>query len=107
MAREERAQQRAAWTAFFEQHDVIITPAAPTPAISNGSRTLQVNGHERSYFDQTGWANLISHIGLPAAIVPVGTNDQGLPIAVQMIGAPYADRTLLAMAMHLESLELP
>ncbi|MDX3275711.1 amidase family protein [Streptomyces scabiei] len=107
IAREERAQQRAAWTAFFEQHDVIITPAAPTPAISNGSRTLQVNGHERSYFDQTGWANLISHIGLPAAIVPVGTNDQGLPIAVQMIGAPYADRTLLAMAMHLESLELP
>ncbi|MFI1358143.1 amidase family protein [Streptomyces sp. NPDC020898] len=106
IAREERARQRAAWTAFFEHHEVLLTPAAPTPAIPNGSRTLQINGHERSFFDQTGWANLISHIGLPAVIVPVGLNDQGLPIAVQLIGAPYADRTLLALAMHLESFEL-
>ncbi|MCC9706129.1 hypothetical protein E4N62_13145 [Streptomyces sp. MNU76] len=76
-------------------------PAAPTPAISNGSRTLYVNGNERSFFDQTGWTNLISHIGLPAAIAPVGTDDHGMPIAVQIIGAPYADRTVLTMAEHI------
>ncbi|MDX3781395.1 MULTISPECIES: amidase family protein [Streptomyces] len=100
-ANEERARQRAAWTAFFDHHDVLLTPAAPTPAISNGSRTLYVNGNERSFFDQTGWTNLISHIGLPAAIAPVGTDDHGMPIAVQIIGAPYADRTVLTMAEHI------
>ncbi|MDX3523335.1 amidase family protein [Streptomyces scabiei] len=104
IAHEERAQQRAAWMAFFEHHDVLITPAAPTQAIPNGSRTLHVNGHERNFFDQTSWANLISHLGLPAAIAPVGKNDQGLPIAVQIIGAPYADRTVLALADHLEAI---
>ncbi|PIM71242.1 amidase [Streptomyces sp. JV178] len=99
-ANEERARQRAAWTVFFDHHDVLLTPAAPTPAISNGSRTLYVNGNKLSFFDQTGWTNLISHIGLPAAIAPIGTDEHGMPIAVQIIGAPHADRTVLAMAEH-------
>ncbi|MEE1829712.1 amidase family protein [Streptomyces sp. SP17KL33] len=101
LAHEERTRQRSEWAMFFERHDVLITPAAPTPAIPSGSRVLHVNGQERDFFDQTSWANLISHVGLPAAIAPVGTNSQGLPIAVQIIGAPYADRTVLAMAGHL------
>ncbi|MFF9040472.1 amidase family protein [Streptomyces sp. NPDC014892] len=103
-ANEERARQRAEWTTFFEHHDVLLTPAAPTPAIPNGSRTLYVDGNERNFFDQTGWTNLISHVGSPAAIAPVGTDDHGMPIAVQIIGAPYADRTVLAMAEHLATL---
>ncbi|MCL6738927.1 amidase family protein [Streptomyces neyagawaensis] len=104
IAREESARQRAAWMAFFEHRDVLITPAAPTQAIPNGSRTLHVDGEERSFFDQTSWANLISHLGLPAAIAPVSKNDKDLPIAVQIIGAPYADRTVLALAEQLATI---
>ncbi|MGI5457598.1 amidase family protein [Streptomyces sp. CA-249302] len=103
-ANEERARLRSDWQQFFTERDVLVTPAAPTPAIPAGSRTLTVDGQERSFFDQTGWANLTSHIGLPSLVVPVTTTAQGLPIGVQIIGRPYADRVLLAVAERLATL---
>jgi hypothetical protein len=39
-----------------------------------------VDGVERSFFDQTGWANLTSHVGLPSLVMPVARNADGLPI---------------------------
>ncbi|WP_216586409.1 amidase family protein [Streptomyces brasiliscabiei] len=103
-ANEERAQLRSDWQRFFTEHDVLVTPAAPTPAIPAGSRTFAVDGQERNFFDQTGWANLTSHIGLPSLVVPVATTTQGLPVGVQIIGRPYADRVLLDVAERLATL---
>jgi amidase len=97
-ANEERARLRSDWQQFFTEHDVLVTPAAPTAAIPAGSRTLVVNGQERSFFDQTGWSNLTSHIGLPSLVAPVAATSQGLPMGVQIIGRSYADRVLLAVA---------
>ncbi|WP_405528964.1 amidase family protein [Streptomyces canus] len=103
-ANEDRARLRSDWQRFFTEHDVLVTPAAPTPAIPAGSRTLTVDGQEQNFFDQTGWANLTTHIGLPSLVVPVTTPPQGLPLGVQIIGRPYADRVLLAVADGLASL---
>ncbi|MGW3944379.1 amidase family protein [Streptomyces phaeochromogenes] len=103
-ANEERARLRSDWQRFFTEHDVLVTPAAPTPAIPAGSRTLTVDGQEQDFFYQTGWANLTSHIGLPSLVVPVTTTTQGLPVGVQIIGRSYADRVLLAVADGLASL---
>ncbi|MFD8912753.1 amidase family protein [Streptomyces sp. NPDC059575] len=85
------------------QHDVLITPATPTAAIPADTRSVTVHGVERSFFDQTGWANLTSHIGLPSLVVPVGRNTDGLLMGVQLVGPAHADRTLLAMAEDLLS----
>ncbi|MEK8146300.1 amidase family protein [Streptomyces sp. M10(2022)] len=105
-ANEKRLLLQQTWHRFFAdgQHDVLITPAAPTAAIPAGSRSLTVDGVERSFFDQTGWANLTSHVGLPSLVVPVARNVDGLPIGVQFVGPAYSDRTLLALAEHLASL---
>ncbi|MFI8888572.1 amidase family protein [Streptomyces sp. NPDC053813] len=105
-ANEERLRLRETWHRFFAdaEHDVLITPAAPTAAIPAGSRALTVDGAERSFFDQTGWANLTSHVGLPSLVVPVARNVDGLPIGVQLVGPNYTDRTLLALAEYLASL---
>ncbi|MFD0503855.1 amidase family protein [Streptomyces chiangmaiensis] len=104
-ANEERLRLRETWHRFFAdaRHDVLITPAAPTAAIPAGTRSLTVDGVERSFFDQTGWANLTSHVGLPSLVVPVGQNADGLPIGVQLVGPAHADRTLLALAEDLMS----
>ncbi|MFF4357721.1 amidase family protein [Streptomyces sp. NPDC001604] len=103
-ANEERARLRSDWQRFFTEHDILVTPAAPTAAIPAGSRTLVVGDQERSFFDQTGWANLTSHIGLPSLVVPVTKTAQGPPIGIQMIGRPYAERILLGLADGLASL---
>lgn len=105
-ADEERLQLRGAWHRFFAdaEHDVLITPAAPTAAIPAGTRILMVDGVERSFFDQTAWANLTSHVGLPSLVMPVARNADGLPIGVQLVGPPYSDRNLLALAEDLASL---
>ncbi|MEU6192392.1 amidase family protein [Streptomyces sp. NPDC047061] len=103
-ANEERARLRSDWQRFFTEHDILVTPAAPTPAIPAGSSTLTVDGQERSFFEQTGWANLTSHIGLPSLVVPVTTTTQGLPIGIQIIGRPYGERVLLGVADELASL---
>ncbi|MGW3341323.1 amidase family protein [Streptomyces sp. NPDC001009] len=102
-ANEERLRLRETWHRFFAAapYDVLITPAAPTAAIPAGTRSLMVDGVERSFFDQTGWANLTSHIGLPSLVVPVGRNTDGLPVGVQLVGPAYADRTLLGVAESL------
>ncbi|WP_260255945.1 amidase family protein [Streptomyces sp. 840.1] len=78
-----------------------MTPAAPTAAIPAGSRSLAVDGTERSFFDQAGWANLTSHVGLPSLVMLVAHGADGLPIGVQLVGPSYSDRTLVAMAEHL------
>ncbi|MEU4007187.1 amidase family protein [Streptomyces pseudogriseolus] len=102
-ANEERLRLQQTWHRFFAdgQYDVLITPAAPTAAIPAGSRSLTVDGVERSFFDQTGWANLTSHVGLPSLVMPIAHGVDGLPIGVQLVGPAYTDRTLLMMAEHL------
>ncbi|MFF3976599.1 amidase family protein [Streptomyces sp. NPDC001828] len=105
-ANEERLRLQQTWHRFFTDgpYDVLITPAAPTAAIPAGSRTLTVDGADRNFFEQTGWANLTSHVGLPSLVTPLGRTADGLPIGVQLVGPAYADRTLLAMAEHLPAI---
>jgi amidase len=40
--------------------------------------------------------------GLPALVVPVGVRPDGLPLAVQLVGPPGAERRLLAVAGQFE-----
>ena len=46
------------------------------------------------------WLNLT---GFPGAVVPVGKSPDGLPIGVQIIGRPYEDELVLAVAERIEA----
>ncbi|WPB96152.1 amidase family protein [Streptomyces malaysiensis] len=56
-----------------------------------GSRSLTVEGVEQSFFEQTGWANLTSHVGLPSLVMPFARSAEGFPIGVQLVGPAYAE----------------
>ncbi|MFB9452353.1 amidase family protein [Streptomyces antimycoticus] len=64
-----------------------------------GSRSLTVEGVEQSFFDQTGWANLTSHVGLPSLVMPFARSAEGLPIGAQLVGPAHADRSLSLLAL--------
>jgi amidase len=91
-------------TEVFRDHDVLLTPTMPTPPWP----LLRFEG--RSVVRATlGAADIVPFTtpwnvtGQPAASVPAGFTDAGLPLAVQLIGRPHDEATLLALAAQLES----
>lgn len=110
-ADEERARLRDRWRAAFEQVDVVLTPANPFLALRHlhegtfHERAVEIDGQDRAYADQLVWAGLAGAPGLPATVVPAGLvegDGAPLPVGVQIVGAPYADRTTLAFAQVVE-----
>jgi len=50
------------------------------------------------------WLNLT---GFPGACVPMGLSNEGLPIGVQIIGRPFEDELVLAVAEAIEQARGP
>ncbi len=107
---ETRAGLKRAWSAFFEDWDVVLMPPAPVVAIPHDAapdfhaRTLDVDGVPRPYFDFLVWSSLATVAHLPAAVAPVLRTAQGLPAGVQIVAPEGADRMAIAVAGWLESL---
>jgi len=107
-ANEERARMRHIWADFFERYDVLISPVGATAAVphdhsgSMGERFIQVNGAKMNFADQLFWAGYSCNFYLPATAAPLGHTASGLPYGMQIIGAPYADLTTIAVASFLE-----
>jgi amidase len=98
---------RWAWRHFFDVHDVVVMPVAATSAFLHdqspmSTRTLEVDGEVRDYFEQIFWAGLPGIAHLPATAIPTGPDDAGLPIGVQIVGAAFGDRVTIGVAWALE-----
>jgi amidase len=103
-----RERLRWAWRHFFDDHDVVVMPVAATSAFVQdqgplGSRTIDVDGEQRDYFEQLFWAGLPGVSHLPSTVIPTGPDDHGLPIGVQLVGPAFGDRTTIAVARALEA----
>lgn len=104
-AREQFAQ---AWQQFFSRHDVLLCPAATTPAFALNERDepwqreLLVNGRPQPMTTQLFWAGHSGLCGLPSTVAPIGVSPNGLPIGVQIVAGRYRDLTSLRIASLLE-----
>lgn len=104
-----RARLQQQWRELFREWDVVLCPAAPTPAFPHDhsspieSRSIEIDGKAHSYLDaQLVWAELATTSGLPATVAPIDGAGSGLPIGVQIIGPYLEDRTTIAFARLLE-----
>ena len=102
-----RNELRARWQALFQEVDVIVCPPMPTSAFPHdhsplGTRQLDVDGKKIPYYDQIAWAAIATLTGLPATVAPIGHDERGLPIGVQIIGGYLDDRTTIAFAGLIE-----
>lgn len=86
---------------LFESVDAILAPATPFPAPRIGQQTMMLDGTEVPLRPNIGiFTQPISFIGLPVVAVPVPL--QPLPIAVQIIVAPWREDLALRIAYTLE-----
>ncbi len=86
---------------LFDGVDAILAPATPFPAPRIGQQTMQLEGAEVPLRPNIGiFTQPISFIGLPVVAVPVPLRP--LPIAVQVIAAPWREDVALRIAHALE-----
>jgi len=107
---EKQKKQQAMWAEFFESYDVLIAPVAPTVAFPHDhkgtllTRSMEINGQEKPMLNNMAWTYMAIVSGLPATVAPIGLNDSGLPVGIQIIGAKFEDRTTIAFARGLSEL---
>ena len=92
-----RLEIRRAMLKTLESVDVILTPTAPTAAYRRGSKLTPLQKREADLC--AVYANLA---GLPALSLPMGKDEQGLPVGIQLMGAPCSEYQLLQIAQRLE-----
>ena len=94
----QRARQRIreALRSTYETVDIIAAPttARVAPPLSEGVRGNGDDARHASY-NHSNLLRFPSMLGLPACSLPCGINPEGLPIGMQLIGAWFADQTVL------------
>jgi aspartyl-tRNA(Asn)/glutamyl-tRNA(Gln) amidotransferase subunit A len=87
---------------LFSEVDAILAPATPCTAPLLGQQTFTLNDVELPVRANLGlYTQPISFIGLPVVAVPVPL--EPLPIAVQIIAAPWREDVALRLAYALEA----
>lgn len=81
---------------------IIIAPVGSTPAYEHGARRVEINGESISVWRAFSYSQTYNVFGLPSIVVPAGRSSGGLPIGVQIVGQPFAERTVLAVAAIIE-----
>jgi amidase len=91
--------------AFFEAHDLWITPTAAVPPFPiELPHAMEIGGRpvgktlQRSYLTYA-----FSVLGVPAISVPCGFTRDGLPIGLQIVGRPRHEATVLRAAAAFEA----
>jgi amidase len=99
-----RAADDARVNAIFDSFDVLVTPvmggtALPIRRWEGQGAIRTVLGMSRFYPYCVPW----NHLGNPAMSVPMGFAGDGMPLAVQIVGRPGDEATLLSLAAQLEA----
>ncbi|WP_082974046.1 amidase [Mycobacterium sp. E1386] len=90
--------------AIFDDVDVVVTPG-------NATGPSRIGAYQRrgavwtllAVAQRVPYQQVWNLTGQPAAAVPWDFDGDGLPIAVQLVGRPYDEATLLSLAAQIES----
>jgi Asp-tRNA(Asn)/Glu-tRNA(Gln) amidotransferase A subunit family amidase len=88
--------------AQMQTFPILLCPAAAIPAFRHGERRWVVEGRTVKYLDAWSYAEWFNLLGNPGAVVPVGESPEGLPIGVQIVGRPWEEEFVLAVAAEVE-----
>jgi amidase len=97
----ERTRMTRAWSLFFEQYPLVLSPFLMRPMFSwNYDAQSKANVHD--LFRAAIYSVAVNYLGLPAGVVPAGRAG-GLPAGVQIIGRRFREDLILDAMEAVES----
>ncbi|MFD8572320.1 amidase [Streptomyces sp. NPDC059639] len=104
-ARGELTRLHLAAVDFFGRYDVLIAPVSQVVPFAVESEYPEiVDGQpQHTYLDWMRSAYLLSALGAPALSVPAGFTPSGLPVGLQIVAAPRAERFVLEVGAAYEA----
>jgi amidase len=98
----ERDMLRATILQQMRDVPILLSPVSTTNAFHHGEGTWQP-GAKQCYRDTMRFSQWLNLTGFPGASVPVSISAGGLPIGIQVIGRPYEEELVLAVAERIEN----
>jgi amidase len=87
--------------------DLLITPTLTIEPPEAGSVMAAAHAHAGDtapmVLQMVAFTSAFNVVGLPAISLPTHTSPTGLPVGVQLVGGPWGEARLLAVASQLES----
>ncbi|HET9275627.1 MAG TPA: amidase family protein [Gemmatimonadales bacterium] len=96
------------WDRFrdlFTRFDHLLTPTMavpPFPVEQNYPETI-AGKPMRTYVDWIAPTFVLSLTGLPVASVPCGRDGDGMPVGLQIVGKPFGEEAVLALAASVQA----
>ncbi len=91
---------------YFKNYDILITPTTPTPAIDLGiPYPSKVAGKSTPPTGLMGFCYPFNLTWNPAASIPCGWTNDGLPIGMQIVGKRLDEITILQVSKAFEDLQ--
>jgi len=92
---------------YFKNYDILITPTTPCPAfkpeyLNSGTIYPIINNKALSIISWISFTYPFNMNGLPAASIPSGWTNSGLPIGMQIVGKRFDEKTVLQVSKAFE-----
>lgn len=100
-ARDQLCHQLAA---FFATHDLLVTPTVAVPPFPINTRPKEIDGRKTHVLGWLPFTYPFNLTGNPAASVPCGWTEDGLPIGMQIVGRRFADALVLQASAVFEQI---
>ena len=98
-----RSVFRREFNAVWQQVHVLAVPVTPITAPLITDATVTINGVKGVRMASTRLMRTANLLGDPALAMPCGKSKSGLPIGLQLIGAPFSEPLLLRISGNIGS----
>jgi aspartyl-tRNA(Asn)/glutamyl-tRNA(Gln) amidotransferase subunit A len=89
--------------AILKENDIILTPTMPIPAWRVGQSVIDIKGESHDVLESSWrFTYPFNLTGLPAMTVPTGFSADGLPIGLQVVSRPFAEKQVFRFASAFE-----